>query len=120
MIIFHDPKCVEYSAPGHPERPARITRTVPVLKERHSDLEWREPRAATDEELLRAHTPEHIESVAEPGGDFDLDTPAYPNIDSYARKSAGAAIEAAAAAMHGQRPFVLNRPPGHHATHNRP
>src|SRR6266576_3049850 len=24
MVIFHDPRCVEYSTPGHPERPARI------------------------------------------------------------------------------------------------
>src|SRR5207249_3514692 len=26
MIIFHDPHCVEYSIPGHPERPEGITR----------------------------------------------------------------------------------------------
>jgi acetoin utilization deacetylase AcuC-like enzyme len=119
MIIFHDPACVEYSNPGHPERPERITRTVPLLKNRHSKWEWRAPRAATEEELLKAHTPEHIERVKNPTGDFDVDTPAIPKIYGYALKSAGAAVQATGAALNGGRAFVLNRPPGHHATRDR-
>jgi acetoin utilization deacetylase AcuC-like enzyme len=119
MIVFHDPKCVEYSAPGHPERPARIARTVPLLKDRHPRWQWRQLRAATDDELRRAHSREHIEAIEKPIGDFDLDTPAYPNIAAYARKSAGAAIEAARAALAGERAFSLMRPPGHHATRDR-
>jgi acetoin utilization deacetylase AcuC-like enzyme len=119
MIVFHDPHCVEYSAPGHPERPERITRTVPLLKDRHPTWKWHEPRAATEEELLRAHSPEHLERVANAGEDFDLDTPAYANIARYAMKSAGAAIQAAGAALRGERAFSLMRPPGHHATRNR-
>jgi acetoin utilization deacetylase AcuC-like enzyme len=116
MTIVHDPGCIEYSAPGHPERPARITSTVPILKQCHPDWTWREPRPATDEELLRAHTREHIEDVRNPRGDFDLDTPAYPKMDIYARQSAGAAIETARTALKGERAFCLMRPPGHHAT----
>ena len=54
MIIFHDQRCLEYAAPEHPERPERIARTAPLLKDRHPDWEWHEPRAATDGELLRA------------------------------------------------------------------
>ena len=119
MIIFHDPHCAEYSAPGYPERPERITRTVPLLKDRHCDWEWREPRAATDEELLRAHSREHLARIAAATNDFDSDTPAYPNIDTYARQSAGAAIEAARAALSGEQTFCLMRPPGHHATRDR-
>ncbi len=119
MIIFHDPHCIEYSAPGHPERPSRIARTVPILKERHADWTWLEPRPVTDKKLLRAHSQEHIEHIRNPRGDFDLDTPAYPKIDTYARQSAGAAIEAARAAMKGERAFTLMRPPGHHATRTR-
>ncbi len=119
MIIFHDPKCVEYSGAGHPERPARIKRTVPVLQDRHGDWEWREPRSAMNEELLRAHSPEHIERIVKGEQDFDLDTPAHLNIDKYAVKSAGAAIEAARAALAGKRAFSLMRPPGHHATRDR-
>lgn len=119
MIIFHDPHCVEYSAPGHPERPARITRTVPLLKERHPKWTWRDPRAATNEEVLRAHSAEHIARIKNPRGDFDTDTPAYPKIYDYALKSAGAGIEASRNALNGERAFVLNRPPGHHAIRDR-
>ncbi len=119
MIIFHDPGCVEYSSAGHPERPARIARTVPLLQDRHGDWEWREPRSATKEELLRAHSPEHIEQIAKAAEDFDLDTPVHANIDKYAVKSAGAAIEATRAALAGKRAFSLMRPPGHHATRDR-
>jgi len=119
MLIFHDPHCAEYSAPGHPERPARITRTVPVLKDRHPKWQWREPRAVSNEELLRAHTKEHLVRIANPARDFDMDTPAYPKIDIFARQSAGAAIQTARAALKGERAFALMRPPGHHATRDR-
>jgi len=119
MIIFYDPHCLDYSAPGHPERPQRIARTAPLLKDRHPDWEWREPRPATIDELLRAHSRDHVERVANVKEDFDLDTPALRNIDQYATKSAGAAIEAARAAIGGERAFSLMRPPGHHATRDR-
>jgi len=119
MNILHDPHCVDYSSPGHPERPERIIQTVPILKDRHLPWQWREPRVATIDELLRAHSREHIEHVKNPTGDFDLDTPAIPKIYDYALKSAGASIEAACAALAGERSFVLMRPPGHHATRDR-
>jgi acetoin utilization deacetylase AcuC-like enzyme len=119
MIIFYDPHCLDYSAPGHPERPQRIERTAPLLKDRHPDWEWREPRGATEAMLLRAHSPAHIERIMKASEDFDLDTPVYPDIEKYAMKSAGAAIGAACAALSGERAFSLMRPPGHHATRNR-
>jgi len=119
MVVFFDPRCVEYSAPGHPEKPERIIRTAPVLQDRHPAWTWREPSPATDEELLRAHSQQHLERVANPLGDFDADTPAYPKIDFYARQSAGAALEAARVALRGENTFSLMRPPGHHAIRDR-
>jgi acetoin utilization deacetylase AcuC-like enzyme len=116
MTIFYDPNCLEYSSPGHPERPERIARTAPVLKDRHPDWEWRKPTAATDAQLLRAHSREHVEGVANALEHFDLDTPLYPNIEVHARHSAGAAIEATRSALRGEAAFSLMRPPGHHAT----
>ncbi len=83
-----------------------------------TEWEWRSPRKATDDEL-RAHSRQHIERVTHGWEDFDLDTPFYPNIEMYSRHSAGAAIEAAGAAVHGEPGFSLMRPPGHHATRDR-
>ena len=119
MIIFHDESCLEYSAPGHPERPARIARSVPLLRERHPDWEWRVPKPASEAALLRAHSRDHVERIRSATRDFDADTPFYPKIYEHALRSAGAAIEAARAALSGERAFSLMRPPGHHATPDR-
>jgi len=119
MTIFYDQSCLEYSSPGHPERPERIAFTVPVLKDRHPDWEWRKPTAAMDVQLLRAHSREHVEGVAIALEHFDLDTPLYPNIEVHARRSAGAVIEATRSALRGEAAFSLMRPPGHHATRDR-
>ena len=119
MTIFYDSSCLEYCTPGHPERPERIARTAPVLNDRHSDWEWRKATAATDAQLLRAHSRKHIERVANALEHFDLETPLYPNIEVRARRSAGAAIDATRSALRGEAAFSLMRPPGHHATRDR-
>jgi acetoin utilization deacetylase AcuC-like enzyme len=119
MTIFYDPSCLEYSSQGHPERPERIARGAPLLKDRHPDWEWRKPSAATHSQLLRAHSREHVEGVANALEHFDLDTPFYPNIEMHARRAVGGAIDAARSALRGEAAFSLMRPPGHHATRER-
>ena len=119
MIIFHDRRCTEYSAPGHPERPARIERTVPLLRDRHPEWEWREPAPANEAALRRAHSREHVTQIRAASHPFDADTPAYPGIYEHAARAAGAALEVAREVLKGNPAFSLMRPPGHHATRDR-
>lgn len=119
MTIITDPRCVEYAAPGHPERPERVSRTVDLLKSsKELPFSWELPPAAEDSALLRAHTPLHLQRLLAPD-DFDGDTPAYPRIAEHARRSAGGALRALALARAGESSFSLLRPPGHHATPDR-
>jgi acetoin utilization deacetylase AcuC-like enzyme len=110
---------MEYSAPGHPERPARIAHTVPLLKDRHPEWEWRTPGAATEAMLLRAHPHAHLDHVKSATQAFDADTAAHPGIYEHAARAAGAAVDVATAAMAGGQAFSLMRPPGHHAMRDR-
>jgi acetoin utilization deacetylase AcuC-like enzyme len=116
MILISDERCAGYSHPGHPERAERIVSSQTRLKRQTElALTWSEPVNASDEAILRAHTPEHLARLAEPE-DFDMDTPFYPGIREYARTSAGAALESLKLARQGETSFSLMRPPGHHAT----
>jgi acetoin utilization deacetylase AcuC-like enzyme len=114
--IITDARCANYSSPGHPERPARITATVARLKgQKELPIEWLAPTGVSDEQILRAHTPEMLARLQVPH-DFDGDTPYYDGISGYARASVAAALDAMNLARNGDHAFSLMRPPGHHAT----
>jgi len=119
MKIITDEHCTEYSSPGHPERPARISKSLENLRsQKELSLSWGKPTAFEEAVPLRAHTAEHLKRLEE-SGDFDADTPNLPNILARARASVGAGLEALKAARAGETVFSLMRPPGHHATRNR-
>jgi len=120
MKIITDERCTGYSSAGHPERPARISKTLEKLRnQRELPIAWAEPLAVTEETLLRAHSKEHVAHVKAAAGDFDGDTPAHPNIFDHACRSVGGALHALKAARAGEIAFSLLRPPGHHATRDR-
>lgn len=79
------------------------------------------PREATDEEILRFHTREHLEKIRSLneyyGVDAGLYTPMGRGSFEIAKLAAGGVIEAVDAVVDGtvQNAYALVRPPGHHA-----
>ncbi len=119
MKVITDERCVEYSAPGHPERPARVSATLAKLRAQQDlKIEWAKPAEVENEAILRAHSRDHLKNV-ETADFFDGDTPAYPDIADHARRAVGGALAALQAARDGEIAFSLLRPPGHHSTRDR-
>jgi acetoin utilization deacetylase AcuC-like enzyme len=112
MKIIFSEKCLEYSWPGHIERPERIRKALGLIRR---EYEFLEPKTASQQDLLRVHSREYVDLIknAESGSYLDGDTPAPENIYEYALLSAGAALLAAQ-----ENCFSLMRPPGHHAGRN--
>jgi acetoin utilization deacetylase AcuC-like enzyme len=114
--------------PGaHPERPERLLAVRDAL--RAAGLEQRgiaiPVRAATDAEIGRVHTAAYFTEMSRrlPGQSGWLQDETYycPETWDLALRAAGAAVDAATAALHGslRRGLVLVRPPGHHAEADR-
>jgi len=117
MKIITDSRCTAYSSPAHPEKPARVSRTVERLKNQTElTLSLAEPLPVDEATLERAHSKGHIARVTAAVYDFDGDTPGYPDIFEHARRSVGGALQAMRSARKGELAFSLLRPPGHHAT----
>jgi acetoin utilization deacetylase AcuC-like enzyme len=93
----------------HPESPERIARLL-------ESLDWEEGLRAAEEDLLRCHTPAHVEYIKNVDRDTwaDPDTPVSPTSFDAALLAAGTAIAAVE-----QDAFALVRPPGHHALPDR-
>jgi acetoin utilization deacetylase AcuC-like enzyme len=118
LTLIFDEAATRFGHHYHPERPARLIRAQAYFLDKHPDWIWMKPRLATEQESLRAHSPNHLERLRQPI-DFDADTPYYPGIEEHARRAAGAAIGSVDLALRGEKGFSLMRPPGHHATSTR-
>ena len=124
-LLFRHPASLGHDTGAHPERAERIRALEAALEERDwLGYEVREAPAADEEQLLRVHSLEHLESVREhcrAGRPFDLDTPVGPGSWEAALRSAGAAVALAEALLRGEAPtgFCATRPPGHHAEPDR-
>ncbi len=79
------------------------------------------PRAATDEEILRVHTPGHLEHIRSLNEYLGVEAGAYAPMGrgsfEIAMLSAGGVIEALDAVLDARvtNAYALVRPPGHHA-----
>jgi acetoin utilization deacetylase AcuC-like enzyme len=117
--IITDERCTGYSSPGHPERPARVSRSLEKLRaQTELAITWAEPLPVEDKTVLRAHSSQHLARLLQPTN-FDADTAYHEGIDQHARRSVGGALQALASARKGELAFSLLRPPGHHATRDR-
>ncbi len=120
LPVLYDSACAGYHQPGHPERPQRVLASREHLgRQKDVAIEWLTPEPAADSPLLLAHSQEYLDGLSNPDADFDGDTPAYPDIDAHARRSAGASLNALDLAIERGRSFSMMRPPGHHATPSR-
>ena len=122
LRVFASAASARHTAPpGHVERPERLGAAIRgVALAGHAELG--EARAATREELLRAHAGEMVATVelaCAASAWLDADTFVTPGSWDAALNAAGAAVEAAESAARGEPAFAIVRPPGHHATRTR-
>lgn len=119
---------------GHPEHQGRLRSLASAvgkdLLTLHGRVEQFEPRLATMEELLRVHSPDHLEHLfhvcrkAEMEGrsmDVGPETLVSAGSRDAILGSSGAVLEAVERVGDGTlaNAFVAARPPGHHATRER-
>jgi acetoin utilization deacetylase AcuC-like enzyme len=127
LTLFTSPIFAEHlTPPGHPERVERFEVMQTVAAEfRKKGIAVEEPRPATDKEIERVHTAEHLSLIKETAGRavaLDADTFTSPRTYDVARMAAGAAVSAVEHVLEagaGARAFALVRPPGHHAEQSR-
>ncbi len=82
--------------------PGRLDHALNLLQGKYPFVT---PFPCSEEDVLRVHTPGHLEHVR-------MDSPVY----RMALLAAGAAIKSSALALAGRASFALCRPPGHHAS----
>jgi acetoin utilization deacetylase AcuC-like enzyme len=108
--VFSDRRLAELHPTGnHPECPERLAALLEAFPSRDG-------RDATEEEIRRCHSAEHVARIRgiEAPTWLDSDTPASETTYEAAVLAAGTAIQAAAG-----NGFALVRPPGHHAPADR-
>jgi acetoin utilization deacetylase AcuC-like enzyme len=127
VVLVSSKRFVDHVTPaGHPERPERaqvLSAVAATFKEQGGEVV--EPRSASDDDLLRVHTQEHVDAIVATrgrAGMIDEDTFTSPESDEIARLAAGAVLTGVDRALDGpkgSRALVLVRPPGHHAEADR-
>jgi acetoin utilization deacetylase AcuC-like enzyme len=124
--VVEDERFLGHRGPvGHPERPERISAVGGAIDARGEALTRFAPRAATPDEILRVHSREHFDRIAEASGraptQIDPDTYIAAESLEVALLAAGGSAELALRVARGELDsgFAAVRPPGHHAESDR-
>jgi acetoin utilization deacetylase AcuC-like enzyme len=129
-VLLTHPDCMRHEmGAGHPESPQRLKSILDAVESSGlaAKLHLREAPEAAREHLERVHEREHVdlifESAPESGYAYlDPDTSMNARSLSAALRAAGALVAATDLVMSGEAKsaFCAVRPPGHHATRERP
>jgi len=131
-FVVHEPPAGEFEAEWtgrlakrepHPDRPERLLNVRAILRTELAEyVSWEPALPATDEQLHRVHTPDHVAEFeafcAAGGGRLTAETGANEASARAARHAAGAAAAAATHALDAgleDVPYACVRPSGHHA-----
>ena len=131
--VIYDEDFTRHDTGPHPEQPKRliVARQAILNDPVNEKISWLEPRICEDEDILRCHTPQHLENIrhaceiaAEEGrGLVRLDPDTVVSGASFiaARKAIGALCMSVDLVLSGKFDILWNlvRPPGHHAVSNR-
>ena len=130
VLLLTSDRTDVHAAHGHPERPERRPAAAAGVRDgvtaAGAELQEREERAASDEELTRVHPLSLVraldDAAAAGGGWIDADTYIAAESPVAMRRAAGATIDAALAVARGAArvAFAVARPPGHHAAATQP
>jgi acetoin utilization deacetylase AcuC-like enzyme len=130
MHVVEDPRFMDHQAPqGHPEREERLIAVSQALashaEQSPHSIARIEPRLASDDEILRIHSRQHLQQVAAAARraptNLDPDTYVAPASDEVAHLAAGSCVDLALQIARGEAEtgFAALRPPGHHAEFDR-
>ena len=137
VALYTSEVCLRHE-PGwfNPERPERLSSLLQAMRTEWTSeyaglLSVHEPEVdVTPEQLLRVHTPAHLERLdnafrrvggfLNPRVNLDADTVVSPGTQAAAHRAAGLVVAAVdevfgASSSGVSRAFVMARPPGHHA-----
>ncbi|MFX1327890.1 MAG: histone deacetylase family protein [Promethearchaeota archaeon] len=103
-IVFHE-KYLNSEYAWDPAASAGRLEGIMNLISQNDEYEIITPKAATEEDILRAHTSRHFQNIKRDKLLFEL-----------ASLAAGGAILAAEEGYNGNPTFAVIRPPGHHAS----
>jgi len=128
LLVTHPIALAHDMGPTHVERPERLRAILSALDDaRFAGLIRAEAPLASQEALLRAHSSEHLSRLTKsaPFGDYvriGPDVAMNGATHEAALRAAGGGLVAVDAVMRGdaKSAFVAMRPPGHHATRDRP